>query len=76
MFSETKLDETLPNQQFKISGYKMFQRDRNKHGVGIMFYINENISWNPVNDEGVPDDCELTLIQSSIKSRKCLCIGL
>ena len=32
LFSETKLDETFPNQQFKISGYKMFRRDRNKHG--------------------------------------------
>ena len=32
LFSETKLDETLPNQQYKISGYKMFRRDRNKHG--------------------------------------------
>ena len=37
LFSETKLDETFPNQQFKISGYKMFRRDRNKHGGGIMF---------------------------------------
>ena len=37
LFSETKLDEAFPNQQFKISGYKMFRRDRNKHGGGIMF---------------------------------------
>ena len=43
LFSETKLDETFPNQQLKISGYKVFRRDRNKHGGGIMFYINENI---------------------------------
>ena len=76
LFSETKLDETFPNQQFKISGYKMFRRDRNKHGGGIMFYINENIPCKTVNVEGLPDDCEVTLIELSIKSRKWLCIGL
>ena len=75
-FSETKLDETFPNQQFKISGYKMFRRDRNKHGVGIMFYVNENIPYKPVNVEGLLDDCEVTLIELSIKSRKWLFIGL
>ena len=43
LFSKTRLDETFPNQPFKISGYKIFIRDRNKHGKGTMFYINENI---------------------------------
>ena len=38
LFSETKLDETFPNQQCKTSGYKMFRGDRNKHGRGAMFY--------------------------------------
>ena len=76
LFSETKLDETFPNQQFKISGYKMFGRDRNKHGGGIMSYIDEKILCKTVNVEGLPDDCEVTLIQLSIKSRKWLCIGL
>ena len=76
LFSETKLDETFPNQQFKISGYKMFRRDRNKHGGGIMFYINENIPCKTVNIEGLPNDCEVILIELSIKSRKWPCIGL
>ena len=76
LFSETKLDETFRNQQIKVSSYKMFRKDRNKHGQGIMFYINENISCKPVNVEGFPDDCEVSLIQLSIKCRKWLCIGL
>ena len=65
LFSEIKLVETSPNQQFKISEYKMFRRDRNKHGGGIMFYINESISCKTVNV-----DCKVTLIDLSIKSRK------
>ena len=43
LFSETKLDETFPNHQFKIHGYKMYRRDRNKHGGGVICYVNENI---------------------------------
>ena len=60
LFSETKLDKTFPNQ----------------HGGCIMFYINENIPCKTVNVEGLPNDCEFTLIKLSIKSRKWLCIGL
>ena len=75
-FSETKLDEKFPNQQFKISGYTMSRRDRNKHGGGIMFYISKSIPCKTVNVEGLPDDCEVTLIELSIKSWKWLCIGL
>ena len=28
LFSENKLDKTFPKQQFKISGYKMFRREK------------------------------------------------
>ena len=38
--------------------------------VGIMFYINENIPCKTVVAKGLPDDCEITLIKLSIKSRK------
>ena len=74
--SETKLDETFPNQQFKIHGYKMYRRDRNKHGGGVLCYVNENIPCKMVSVEGVPDDCEIILIEFSIKTRKWLCFGL
>ena len=81
LFSNTKLDEIFPNQQFEISVYKMFRKDRNRHGRGILFYINENIPCNfiyinenipckTVNVEGLPDDCEITLIELSLKSLK------
>ena len=39
-------------------------------------YVNENIPCKMVNVEGVPDDCEIILIEFSIKTRKWLCIGL
>ena len=68
LFSETKLDETFPNQQFKIDGYNMYRRDRNKHCSGVLCYVNENIPCKMVNVEGVPDDCEIILIGFSIKT--------
>ena len=54
----------------------MFRRDRKKHSRGIMFNINGNIPSKTLNIEGLPDDCEVTLIELSIKSRKWLCIHL
>ena len=54
LFSEKKLDETFPNQQFRIHVYNMYRRDRNKHGGGVLCYVNENIPCKMVNVEGVP----------------------
>ena len=45
----------------------MFRTHRNKHGGGIMFYINKNIPCKAVNIEWLLNDCEVTLIELSIK---------
>ena len=74
--SETKIDEIFPNQQFMISGYKLFRRDGNSHGGDILCYINENIPSKTVNAEGIEKDCEIVLIEFSIKTSKWSCIGL
>ena len=31
LFSETKLNETFPNQQLRIHGHELYRSDRNKH---------------------------------------------
>ena len=41
-----------------------------------MFYINENIPFKLVNVEGLPIDCEVTLIELFIKSWKWVCVGV
>ena len=43
LISETKSDSSFPSQQFDIDNYKIFRRDRNCFGGGLMFYVNENI---------------------------------
>ena len=43
LVSETKLNESFPNNQFPISGYRMFRQDRNCFGGGLCIYVKENI---------------------------------
>ena len=68
LFFETKLDETFPNQQFKVHGYKIYCRDRNKHCGGVLCCVNENIPCKMTSVEGVSNDCEIILIEFFIKT--------
>ena len=44
IISETKLDESFPEGQFKIPRFTSpFRRDRNKFGGGIMVFVREHI---------------------------------
>ena len=35
---ETKVDDSFPNAQFKMEGYKSFRKDRDAFGGGLLFY--------------------------------------
>ena len=41
LISESKLDSSFPMNQFYIFGFKVFRRDRNRFGGGLISYINE-----------------------------------
>ena len=44
MVSETKLDSSFPQVQFRIEGYAPpFRYDRKSHGGGILLFIREDI---------------------------------
>lgn len=49
-FSEKKVDEAVPTEQFMINGFKLFRRDRNCHGGHFVEGINV---------EGIEKDCEI-----------------
>ena len=40
LVSESKLDHTFPNNQFRINGYKSFRLDCNLFACGLILYIN------------------------------------
>ena len=41
--SESKLDESFPLAQFKMNDFSLHQKDRNKHGGGILLYMRSDI---------------------------------
>ena len=41
--TETKLDDTVSNEELKSDGYNLLRSDRNKNGGGIACYIKNNI---------------------------------
>ena len=43
ILSETKIDESFHDKQFRLNNNKLFRKDRNRYGGGILFYVNENI---------------------------------
>ena len=44
LISETKIDDSFPNAQFKIEGCKSFRKDRDAFGGGLLFYVNEKLN--------------------------------
>ena len=44
LISEYKLDDTFPNNQFKIDHYKKFRLDGNRYRGGLVLYLNEQVS--------------------------------
>ena len=44
LISETKIDDSFPNVQFKIEGYKYFRKDRDAFGERLLFYDDEKLS--------------------------------
>ena len=48
LISETKIDDSFPNAQFKIEGYKSFRKDREAFGGGLLFYVNEKLNCRPL----------------------------
>ena len=41
--SETKLDANILDDEIKIDGYVSYRMDRNRHGGGVLFYVNNQL---------------------------------
>ena len=44
LISETKIDDSFPNAQLKIEGYKSFRKDRDAFGEGLLFFDNKKLN--------------------------------
>ena len=76
LISESKLDSTFPMNQFHIFGFKVFRRDRNRFGGGVILYINENIPCKPLSDHPSFSNLELLAIEIHQNKRRWLFIGI
>ena len=43
LISETKIDDSFSNAQFKIEGHKSLRKDQDAFG-GLLFYVNEKLN--------------------------------
>lgn len=41
---KTNIDSSFPNQLFSFSEHRMYQKDRNTHEGGLLFYVNQDLN--------------------------------
>ena len=58
--------------QFKINGYKLFRRDRNRFGEGLMLYLNEEIPCKFLNNHPIVPNAEIICMKCHQLKRKWL----
>ena len=75
LISESKIDSTFVNIQFKIIKYELFRRDRNKFGAGLMFYLNKEMLCKYLNNHPKVPNAEITCIEFHQLKRKWLLLG-
>ena len=69
LISETNLDDSFPDQQFHVNGYKLFCKDRNKFGGGLILFVKENIPCKVLNTFRFSEECETISINSTFQIR-------
>ena len=75
VIGETKLDNTFPEKQFLITGFKKpYRRDRTDRGGGVMIYVRDDIP-SQEKDSNLPKNVEALLVEVNLRKTKFLLIG-
>jgi len=74
--TETKIDSSYPNSQFKQDGYNMYRKDRAKGGGGVMAYISSNLPSKKLKLPKNFNTVEALAIQSKLGRHNALLLGL
>ena len=67
LVSETKLDSSFPGSKFTTPGYRLFHKDRNEHGRGLIFYVNQDIPFKTINTSNFPNSFEVLTLKINLK---------
>ena len=70
LMSESKIDSTLSNMQFKINRYRLFRRDGNRCGGGLILDLNEEIPCKFLNNHLIVSNAEIICIEFHQLNRK------
>ena len=68
LLSETKIDNSFPNSQFFAEGSRMFRKDRNKNGGGLILYVNEGIPGKSINSYDFKERSEIIAFESQTRN--------
>ena len=69
VIGETKLDDTFPDNQFVISGFKKpYRLDRNRHGGGVMLYVREDIPSKILTKQKFSKNIEAIFVEINLNS--------
>ena len=74
LLSKSKIDESFPDKQFRLNNYRIFRKDRNRYGAGIMFYVNENLPCKSLTIE-IDNLTETIFLEVNVQSSKWLFVG-
>ena len=76
VISETKLDDSFPNAQFKINGYEVrARRDRNKHGGGLIEFVRQGFISKRLK-KYEPNCSECICSEFTISKKKWICFSI
>ena len=69
------IDNSFPNTQFKIEGYKSFRKDGGAFGGGLLFYVNEKLNCRSLESCLANRIIEILPLELRILSSKWLILG-
>ena len=75
LISETKIDDSFSNAQFKIQGYKSFRKDRDAVGGRLLFYVNEKLNCRSLEISLANVFIEILLLEHRLLNSKWLILG-
>lgn len=79
-FTESWLNENIPNSLIPIKGYSVVRLDRqvNKRGGGVIIYIRNDLSWSYIDKLSLVSDSDIEALTIIIKRKyqKKLCVTL
>ena len=75
LLSDSKLDSSFPDVQFKIPSHRIFRQDQDKYRDGLMFYINQNIPCKKIGTFQLTSSIETLTLEINLGKEKLLVFG-